>query len=217
MAMLIERGSIASATGNNANTTALKRERLRFIDYCDITQNEIYLFSMGQMDFKWNARCYDAEKTYITTSIYWETGEKVSESTHIPSNTRYVRIVFSHTNTSDDVLDEEIPVVNANIAIIPISNGSTTEIKTNPIYVYPHDCEDFTTTGLVGDLKPLEAVFTEEKNGICQVTIKMPYDKYKRWKALAKGNIIKCPVPVRVPPVIDNDEYANTTEIAGNT
>lgn len=81
------------------------------------------------------------------------------------------------------------------------------------IYVYPHDCDDFTTTGLVGDLQPIEATFEEEKNGISQVTIKMKYDDFKKWKACAKGNIIKCPVPVRVPPVINNDEYANSTEI----
>ena len=84
------------------------------------------------------------------------------------------------------------------------------------IYVYPHDCTDFTTTGLVGDLNPLEAVFSEVKNGNCQIVIKMPYDEYKRWKACAKGNIIRCAVPIRTPPVIDDDEYANSTEIAGN-
>ena len=84
------------------------------------------------------------------------------------------------------------------------------------IYVYPHDCQDFTTTGLVGDLMPLEAVFEEEKNGISQVTIKMPYDQYKKWKACKVGNIIKCPVPVRIPPAIDDDEYANAVDVYSN-
>lgn len=84
------------------------------------------------------------------------------------------------------------------------------------IYVYPHDCTDFTTTGLVGDLMPLEATFTEEKNGVSEVTIKMPYDQYKKWKACKVGNIIKCKVPVRVPPVINNDEYAGTVEVFKN-
>lgn len=82
-----------------------------------------------------------------------------------------------------------------------------------PIYVYPPDCTDYTTTGLVGDLKPTEATFTEEKNGISEVVIKMPYDEYQKWKACAKGNIIKCEVPVRVPPVISEDEYANTVRV----
>ena len=84
------------------------------------------------------------------------------------------------------------------------------------IYVYPHDCEDFTTTGLVGDLMPIEATFTEEKNGISEVVIKMPYDQYKKWKACKVGNIIKCKVPVRVPPVIRDDEYAGTVEVFNN-
>lgn len=80
------------------------------------------------------------------------------------------------------------------------------------IYVYPHDCDDFTTTGLVGDLMPLEATFEEEKNGISQVTIKMSYDQYKKWQACKVGNIIKCAVPVRVPPVIKDDQYASSAE-----
>lgn len=81
------------------------------------------------------------------------------------------------------------------------------------IYVYPHDCDDYTTTGLVGDLRPIEATFTEEKNGVSEVVIKMPYDQYKKWKACKVGNIIKCEVPVRTPPVIDNDEFANTVDV----
>lgn len=81
--------------------------------------------------------------------------------------------------------------------------------QNHPIYVYPHDCTDFTTTGLVGDLKPLEATFTEEKNGLCEVTIKMPYDQYNKWKAAKVGTILKAEVPVRMPPVISEDAYAS--------
>jgi hypothetical protein len=81
------------------------------------------------------------------------------------------------------------------------------------IYVFPHDCEDFSTTGLVGDLRPLEATFTEEKNGISEIEIRIPYDEYKRWQAAKVGNIIKCQVPVRMPPVITDDEYADTVDI----
>ena len=82
-----------------------------------------------------------------------------------------------------------------------------------PIYVYPHDCNDFTNTGLVGDIKPLEATFTEEKNSVSEVVIRMPYDEYKRWQACKVGNILKCEVPVRVPPVIEDNEYAGSTEV----
>lgn len=81
----------------------------------------------------------------------------------------------------------------------------------NPVYVFGHDCDDFTTTGLVGDLQPIEATYQEEKNGISQVVLRLPYDQYKRWQAAKVGNIIKCRVPVRVPPVIADDEYANKT------
>lgn len=88
--------------------------------------------------------------------------------------------------------------------------------KRHGIYVYPQNAVDFTTTGLVGDLQPLEATFTEEKNGESQIILKMPYDEYGRWKKCKVGNLIKCEVPVRVPPVIENDEYANTVRIAGN-
>lgn len=82
------------------------------------------------------------------------------------------------------------------------------------IYVYDQNCIDFTTTGLVGDLKPMEAIFTEEKNGESQVVIKMSYDEFERWKSCKVGNILKCEVPVRVPPVIEDDEYANTVTVA---
>lgn len=81
------------------------------------------------------------------------------------------------------------------------------------IFLYPENCEDFTTTGLVGDIKPIQAIFTEEKNGMSEVEIRLTYDEYKRWKAAKAGNYIKCEVPVRIPPVIEDDEYANTVDI----
>ena len=82
-----------------------------------------------------------------------------------------------------------------------------------PVFVFPHNATDFTTTGLVGDLQPIEATFTEEKNGVSEVVIRMPYDDLKKWKACKVGNILKCEVPIRVPPVIENDEYANSVKI----
>ena len=86
--------------------------------------------------------------------------------------------------------------------------------KTNGIYVYAHDATDMSNTGLVGDLKPLEAVFQEEKNGISQVVLKLPYDKYKKWKACEKGNIIKALVPVRVPSLFDsNGGYSGQVKV----
>lgn len=87
--------------------------------------------------------------------------------------------------------------------------------ENHPVYLYSSDCEDFTTTGLVGDIRPLEAKFTEEKNGTSEVVMRIPYDEYKRWKAAKVGNYIKCEVPVRVPPAIRDDEYANTVQVCG--
>ena len=81
------------------------------------------------------------------------------------------------------------------------------------VYVYDPDCEDFTNTGLVGDLKQISATFTEEKNGISEVKIRIPYDQYKRYKAIHSGCILKVEVPVRMPPVIADDEYATTTKV----
>ena len=88
--------------------------------------------------------------------------------------------------------------------------------KNKPIYVYPADCTDFTTTGLVGDLMPLEGIFTEEKNGVEEIVIRLPYDDLEKWKAAQKDCIIKAEVPVRIPPVINDDEYANTVNVHSN-
>lgn len=83
----------------------------------------------------------------------------------------------------------------------------------SPIYIYDKDCTDYMNTGLVGDLQPIQAVFTEEKNGISEIELKLTYDQYNKWRQAQVGNIIKCKVPVRVPPVIENDEYANSTDV----
>lgn len=82
----------------------------------------------------------------------------------------------------------------------------------NPVYIFDKDATDFSTTGLVGDIKPISALFDEEKNGISQVTLRLTYDELNRWKAAKVGNFIRCKVPVRVPPVIREDEYANNVK-----
>lgn len=85
--------------------------------------------------------------------------------------------------------------------------------KKSGIYVYPKDCKDFSTTGLVGDLMPIEATFREEKNGVCEVTMKLTYDQLEKWKQCKVGNYIKCLVPVRMPPVVENGQYANEVTV----
>ena len=82
------------------------------------------------------------------------------------------------------------------------------------IYVYAQDCRDFSTTGLVGDLNPLEATFSEEKIGKSEIIIKMAYDEYGRWKAAKVGALIKCEVPIRIPPSIVQDQYAQNIDVS---
>lgn len=76
------------------------------------------------------------------------------------------------------------------------------------VYVYAHDAVDITTTGLVGDLMPTKCLFEEEKNGKSVLTMSLQYDKWGKWKAVKNGNYIKAMVPVRVPPKIVNNKYA---------
>lgn len=85
--------------------------------------------------------------------------------------------------------------------------------RNKPVYVYEADAFDVSDTGLVGDLKPIQATFREEKNGLCEIELRLPYDKLEKWKACQNGRLIQCEVPVRVPPVIQDDEYAGTVEI----
>ena len=85
--------------------------------------------------------------------------------------------------------------------------------KNKPVYVYAEDCTDFETTGLVGDLMPIKATFREDKNGISEVEIRMPYDQLEKWKQCQIGRILQCEVPVRVQPVISDDEFAGSVDV----
>ena len=85
--------------------------------------------------------------------------------------------------------------------------------KNKPVYIYAEDAADTSGTGLVGDLQPIQAIFREEKNGISEIELRVPYDKLGKFLECKNGRLIKCEVPVRVPPVIQNDEYAGTVEI----
>lgn len=80
------------------------------------------------------------------------------------------------------------------------------------IFVYPHDCTDFSTTGLVGELTPLECYFEEEKNGASGLSARIYYDSDDRWKALKVGNYIKAEVPVRIPPALVGGVYSTESE-----
>lgn len=78
------------------------------------------------------------------------------------------------------------------------------------VYVFNHNDVDITTTGLVGDLQPIECIFTEEKNGESSLSMRLCYDKLGKWKAVKPGCYIKAKVPVRVPPKIVDGYYSET-------
>lgn len=81
-----------------------------------------------------------------------------------------------------------------------------------PVFVYAPDATDLSTTGLCGDLQPVECIYEEEKNGIAQVSMTLIYDALGKWKNVTVGSYIKCRVPVRVMPKIDDDAYASTVK-----
>ena len=76
------------------------------------------------------------------------------------------------------------------------------------VYVFDYEDEDIETTGLVGDLQPLECIFDEAKNGESLLTMRLCYDPLEKWKAVKVGNYLKALVPVRVPPKIVKNKYA---------
>lgn len=75
------------------------------------------------------------------------------------------------------------------------------------VYVFKFDDVDFDTTGLVGDLQPVECTFYEEKNGESNLTMRLCYDPLNKWAAVKVGSYIKAQVPVRVPPKITDNAY----------
>ena len=83
-------------------------------------------------------------------------------------------------------------------------------VERSGVYVYAHDDVDITTTGLVGDLLPIKCTFTEEKNGKSLIEMQLHYDQWGKWRAVKPGNYIKALVPVRVPPKIVNNLFAES-------
>ncbi len=75
------------------------------------------------------------------------------------------------------------------------------------VYVFNYDDVDFDTTGLVGDLQPVECSFYEEKNGESNLSMRLCYDPLNKWAAVKVGSYIKAKVPVRVPPKITSNAY----------
>lgn len=80
----------------------------------------------------------------------------------------------------------------------------------NQVYYYEHDCTDFSTTGECGDLMPVECLFEEQKNGLSRITMRLAYDPWGKWAYPKVGGYVKAAVPVRVPPMIVDGNYAST-------
>lgn len=70
------------------------------------------------------------------------------------------------------------------------------------VYVYPGDCEDYTTIGLCGALTPTAVTFEEVLNGISEITLVHPLDRLGKYKYLVPDNVLTCEVPVRTTPEI---------------
>lgn len=81
------------------------------------------------------------------------------------------------------------------------------------IYLYNANETDCTTIGIVGALQPQEATFTEIANGMSSIKIVHPKDEYGRYKELKQNRIIKCSVPVRSTPEIQNGNFVRSVQI----
>lgn len=81
------------------------------------------------------------------------------------------------------------------------------------IYLYNANETDCSTIGIVGALQPQEATYTEIANGMSSIKIVHPKDEYGRYTELKENRIIKCSVPVRSAPEIQNGEFVRTVQI----
>lgn len=82
------------------------------------------------------------------------------------------------------------------------------------VYLYDQDCTDFTTIGLCGRLDDAECNFEEIAKGMSEITLEHPLDAMGRHRLLTPGRWIKCVVPVRNIPELDEEtaEYVTTAE-----
>ena len=81
-----------------------------------------------------------------------------------------------------------------------------------PVYVYDAFADDFDNAGLVGALEPISCEHDEIAGGMSEVTLVHPLDKMGKWRALMRGNIIKCFTRVRTTPEINDGQITTTVE-----
>ena len=80
------------------------------------------------------------------------------------------------------------------------------------ICIYAPDATDFSTNGL-GTLTPISCTVEEESGGMYELELVQPIDDTLRWAQLARGCIIKAPVPVRESPLYEETDDAAGSEI----
>ena len=80
------------------------------------------------------------------------------------------------------------------------------------VYIYDEFCEDLDNLSLVGALTPTSCEHEEIAGGMSGVVLVHPIDEIGKYKALEKGRILKCTVPVRTTPEIDGTTIVTTVE-----
>ncbi len=80
------------------------------------------------------------------------------------------------------------------------------------VNIYAADATDFDSEGLCA-LTPTSCEFEESANGDSLITLVHPYDDEGRWALIAEERILKCDVPVRTVPELENGARVTTAEV----
>ncbi|MEG2623341.1 MAG: phage tail spike protein [Clostridia bacterium] len=86
-------------------------------------------------------------------------------------------------------------------------------VPTGEVYIYPENAQDFESTGLVGALCPIRCEHEEIAGGMSAVTLTHPFDAAGRWKAIARGCVLKCDTRVRTTPEIAGGQVVTAVEV----
>ncbi|MEG1849910.1 MAG: hypothetical protein RR197_05065, partial [Oscillospiraceae bacterium] len=80
------------------------------------------------------------------------------------------------------------------------------------LYAYSPSETNFDNFGRVGALVPTSASIVISAGKPAELTLEHPFDAWNKYRALACGAIIKCPMPVRTCPEIEGGAYVTTVE-----
>ena len=120
--MQIEKGSIASATGKNLNTTSYKKTRARIPDYIDITNTEFSIATEGT-SIQYALHFYGTGKL---DDFYGWTNWVSTPNYTFPENTRYVRVVMKYSD-GRELSDADLAELNNALSICP--HGQHSDIQ----------------------------------------------------------------------------------------